>query len=178
MGNGDSMSPRRIFLVCLVPALVVLWMARSQAILPVSILGLALFLIESYSAAAKALSAWHRRREQAESPTFSLEGTTLRTLLQGMVTQEKPLSNLAHVRLITTDHGPYACDLVLVLMFHDGSVWNVPGKNPAYPNFYHALREALPLDDDQAMRAAFSISDGLFPLWDKETPDKTIQEET
>lgn len=91
-------------------------------------------------------------------------------LLHETVTREKPLADLAHVRLMTTAHGPYGDDMVLVLTFQDGAVWNVPGENPAYPVFYHALRQAMPLDDEQAMLAAFSTSDGLFPLWDKETP--------
>lgn len=82
--------------------------------------------------------------------------------------REKSLDDLDHVLMLTTDQGPFVCDMFLILVFHDGAEWRVPGENPCYREFFDALGKALPLDDEQVLLAAVSIADSTFSLWERE----------
>ena len=68
---------------------------------------------------------------------------------------------------MTTDQGPFVCDVFLVLRFRDGTAWQIASESPCYKDFYDALSKSLPLDQEQALQAMFSTDNALFPLWER-----------
>lgn len=117
-----------------------------------------------------------RKRELAEMPDYSLEGDELR--MEGKKTQTietKKLEEVERILVMTTDQGPFVCDRFLILRFKDNSAWDIPMDNPGYRNFYAALGESLPLDDEQAFLAAFSTGNAVFNLWQDDMPGERPQ---
>lgn len=156
--------PLLLFLAAFVAA----WAVKSEAGFKLCLLLFVVYISwRCGTAVSAALSARSHRRELERMPVFSLHGTTVRmTPYKGEV-QEKPLSEIVQVDIVTTDMGPLACDRVLVLEFEDDeeAEWRIAAENPCYREFYAALSKSLPLNAEQALAAATATEDMTFTLW-------------
>lgn len=159
---------KRIFPVCLLLAASVFWLSdrRDGSLISGMILGL-YYVCIGLRKMETAVNGFKRRRELDRMPLFSLRGKTLCMTGSAAAIQEKPLDALDRVLIFTTDQGPFVCDSFLRLEFHDGPAWIVAMENPCYQSFYDTLREVLPLNDEQALLAAFSVGTMIFPLWER-----------
>ena len=147
-------------------ALIISWLAKHTTGFKLSLTGIAFSLVWlACHAAAEFFSRMRRRRELERMPVFSLGETALTMIEKGKAAKEKPLEELERVLLLTTDPGPFVCDVFLVLLFHDGTEWRIASENPGYADFYRVLSERLPLDSQQALQAMFSTDNAVFPLW-------------
>lgn len=161
---------RRVIPAFLVPVIAVSWFAGSKTVMWVALAALAYYVIwRVVTAVSNSLYEQRRRRELDDMPLFSLEETTLTMTPHEGAEQKKTLDALDLLLIKTTDQGPFVCDRFLLLAFHDGTVWSVQADNPCYSTFYDAISEALPLDQEQALFAAFSTANGLFTLWERKT---------
>ncbi len=163
------MMSRWILPLALMLCLVGSWILKSNDGLKLSLIGFAVYgLFLLISGAITKLSQIKRRWELAQMPVFSANGTILTMSLADGTRQERPLDELLRILILTTDQGPFVCDLFLLLVFQDGTEWNIPAENPSHPVFYKALGRALPLNDEQSILASCSTVNGLFPLWETE----------
>lgn len=166
------MKLHRIVLVSLLLAAFLSWLAKSDDGFKLSLTGLALYFVwRVYDAVAEAMSRMSNQRKRDRAPVYSVRETTLRRTEKGTVPQEKLQDELDRVLIVTTDQGPFVCDMFLTLQFQDGAEWRIALENPCYPDFYEALSKNLPLDADQTLLAACSTDRALFLLWEREKAD-------
>lgn len=166
------MKLHRIILVFLLLAASISWLVKSNDGFKISLAGLFVFFVwRLYGTAAKAISGRLRQRELDRMPVYSAHGATLRRTEKGAIAEEKPLGELDRVLIVTTDQGPFVCDMFLTLLFQDGAEWRVPLENPSYQDFYEALGKNLPLDAEQTIMASCSTACANFPLWEREKAD-------
>lgn len=159
----------RVIPASLVLVIAASWLADLRFAIPLALVVLAYYIIWRISTVVlKSSYARERRRELAEMPGFSLEGTRITMASHKAAEQEKTLEELDHVLIATTDQGPFTSDLFLVLLFRNGTEWHIASDNPCYQKFYEALGKSLPLDHEQALLAMSSTTNAIFPLWKRE----------
>jgi hypothetical protein len=105
------------------------------------------------------------RLRKKETGTFQVDASGV-LRVEGRIREQIPWSDVAEIRIITTDQGPYAEDVYFMLADGKGAGCLIPHDAAVRTKLFEELQSRFPaLDNDRVIQAMSSTGNNNFLIW-------------